>query len=127
MSLDDVPRGSNARPALALSGDPEATPAASRTLAGIGGAAGPLPALLDMLRHGQPPIPLLNGQANAQALRLHAAGCTYGEISKIMGTYHGVWLGYDGWRNRLRRAGAPPRMRQGKPIPPPHAYRKAAA
>lgn len=64
---------------------------------------------LNALRTGEPPVPMTRGQADAQALRLRVQyRMPYTEIAKVMGVYHGVWIGSDAWRWRLRQRGAPP-------------------
>lgn len=60
-----------------------------------------------LLRAGEAPLPLLSGQATAQALRLRGDGLTYTSISRVMATYHGWRLTGDAWRIRCRSAGAP--------------------
>jgi hypothetical protein len=75
------------------------------------------------LRDGQPPVPLTDGQATAQALRLRQAGMSYPQISTVMKIYHGVGGGEEAWRRRLHKAGAP-RKRHGIGIA---SFRRVAA
>jgi hypothetical protein len=64
---------------------------------------------LDQLRRDQGPLPLTDGQATAQAIRLRQRHLSYRDISVVMGTYHGHWLGESSWRKRCRNAGLPAR------------------
>jgi hypothetical protein len=64
---------------------------------------------LALMRAHQAPLPLLNGQATAQAMRLRQRGLTYQTIAVVMGTYHGVYKSETAWRSALRSKGAPPR------------------
>jgi hypothetical protein len=64
---------------------------------------------LNLLRAGDVPIPLMSGQATAQAVRLRATGLSYGSISMVMATYHGWRLSGAAWHKRCREAGSPPK------------------
>jgi hypothetical protein len=71
---------------------------------------------LQGLRNGRPaPLPLLDGQATAQAVRLRSRGMSYTDIAITMATYHHVFISPAGWRSRCRQAGEPPRYR-GRPF-----------
>jgi hypothetical protein len=54
-------------------------------------------------------LPLLSGQATAQALRLRTLGLSYTSIARVMDTYHGWRMSEAGWRKRCRDAGAVPK------------------
>lgn len=76
---------------------------------------------LARLRAGEPVLPLLPGQALAQAKRLRAAGLTYQDIAKVMDIYHGHRKHWNVWRERLRRQGVPPKhYANGVRRIPPH-------
>ena len=66
---------------------------------------------INLLRAGEVPMPLLTGQATAQAVRLRQSGLSYTSIAVVMATYHGWRLSGAGWRVRCRAAGVP-----GKPL-----------
>jgi hypothetical protein len=113
-----------------LSGNPVAMPRASHNPAGTGDARGPQPPrdartlrsenpLFEALRDGEPPIPLTTGQGNMHAMKLHSEGYSFAVIGRVMGTYHGIYLGERAWRHRLRKLGAPPRLYHGR-VPPPN-------
>jgi hypothetical protein len=60
------------------------------------------------LRCGQPPLPLTDGQAVAQAMRLRFRGVSYPQIAVVMGMYHGHWFSSTRWRHACRARGVPP-------------------
>lgn len=70
---------------------------------------------LNLLRAGGVPLPLMPGQATAQALRLRSKGLSYSSIAVVMDVYHGSDLAEGSWRRRCRENGAPVKRNQ---IPP---------
>lgn len=70
---------------------------------------------LNLMRAGGVPLPLMPGQATAQAVRLRAEGMPYTSIAIVMGTYHGTRLTSQGWYRRCRENGSPPKLNQ---LPP---------
>lgn len=81
---------------------------------------------INLLRAGEPPLPLMQGQATAQALRLRSQGLSYNTVAAVMATYHGYRLTGYAWRARCRRAGeSPTPLLDGTARPAPR--RKAAS
>lgn len=74
---------------------------------------------LERLRGEGTPLPLLPGQAVAQAVRLRARGMTYPGIAAVMEMYHGAVANPGTWRERCRNAGAAPKHHtNGLRLPP---------
>jgi len=63
---------------------------------------------VDALRSGRAPLPMTDGQAAWQALRLRAKGMTYSQIGVVMSLYHGHWFEDHHWRRVCRQLGAAP-------------------
>lgn len=70
-------------------------------------------AALNELRTGGNPLPLTDGQATAQAMRLHQAGLSFNSIAAVMSMYHQQHRSPNAWRARLVKAGCPPRRQRG--------------
>jgi hypothetical protein len=76
---------------------------------------------LARMRAGTPVIPLLPGQAVAQATRLRLAGLTYRDIAKVMALYHGQHKAGEAWRRHIRAQGVPAKhYTNGNLRVPPH-------
>lgn len=81
---------------------------------------------LALMRAHQAPLPLLGGQAVAQAMRLRRRGLTYGSIAIVMGTYHGVYKSEDTWRQALRSRGVPAKHHPNGSLRVPPQMRRAS-
>jgi hypothetical protein len=81
---------------------------------------------LALMRAHDAPLPLTEGQALAQAMRLRQHGMTYRTIAMVVGTYHGVYYAEDWWRRNLRSRGFPPRHHANGTLRVPPNARRAA-
>ena len=64
--------------------------------------------LVDVMRAGQPLLPLTVGQARHQAYRLRVRhGFSYPTLARLMAEYHGVPRSERYWREQCRLLGAP--------------------
>jgi hypothetical protein len=61
----------------------------------------------ESLRAGKAPLPLGDGVAISQAVRLRRHGMTYRHIAMVMGIYHDQWYSADRWSEACRARGIP--------------------
>jgi hypothetical protein len=64
---------------------------------------------LNLLRAGEPVLPLTKEQAARQAVRLREQGLPYSSIAAVMRVYHGHDRSEATWRHACRKRGIPGR------------------